>query len=152
MQQSVQKYQPTERSMRLHFTQLSRAAVTNRSIAIDLSISKAFLVDGKSLVFIYNFLFVSCCFYIFWVSRQAFITATFREFGTHPVDREPFIMFNIGGPITGGSSFSSLVGIGSSIQLEGLEGMTIFMNVSRDTRFKNFSASYDPRSWQFCAD
>ena len=53
------------------------------------------------------------------------------EVGTHPVDREPFIMFNIGGPSTGSSAFSSLVGIGSSMQLDGLEAMTIFMNVSR---------------------
>ena len=36
---------------------------------------------------------------------------------------EPFIIFNIGGPSTGSSFFSSLVGIGSSMQLEGLEAM-----------------------------
>ena len=40
-------------------------------------------------------------------------------------------MFNIGGPSTGSSSFSSLVGIGSSMELEGLEAMTVFINVSR---------------------
>ena len=45
-------------------------------------------------------------------------------------------MFNIGGPSTGSSSFSSLVGIGSSMQLDSLEALTIFMNVSRDTGFK----------------
>ena len=39
--------------------------------------------------------------------KRGFITATFIEYGTHPVDREPFIMFNIGGPSTGSSSFSS---------------------------------------------
>jgi hypothetical protein len=41
-------------------------------------------------------------------------------------------MFNIGGPSTGSSSFSSLVGIGSSMQLEYLEAINMFMNVSRD--------------------
>ena len=41
-----------------------------------------------------------------------FFTATFIEFGTHPEDRDQFIMFNIEGPSTGSSSFSSLVGIG----------------------------------------
>ena len=61
-------------------------------------------------------------------------------------------MFNIGGPIIGSSSFSSLVGIGSSMQLEGLEAMTIFINVSRDIVLKNLSVSLDPRSWQCCAD
>ena len=50
--------------------------------------------------------------------------------------RESFIMLNIGGPSTGSSSFSSLVRIGSSMQLEGLEFMTISMNVSRDTGLK----------------
>ena len=61
-------------------------------------------------------------------------------------------MFNIGGPSTGSSSLSSLVGIGSSMQLDGLEAMTIFMNVSRDTGSKNLSVSIVPRSWQFWAD
>ena len=61
-------------------------------------------------------------------------------------------MFNIGGPSTGSSSFSSLVGIGSNVQLEGLETMTIFINVSRDIVLKNLSVSLDPRSWQCCAD
>uniref|UniRef100_A0A4W5RYQ2 Macro domain-containing protein n=1 Tax=Hucho hucho TaxID=62062 RepID=A0A4W5RYQ2_9TELE len=41
---SLQKYQPTGKSTRLNFTQLSRAVVTNRLNAMDLSISKAFLV------------------------------------------------------------------------------------------------------------
>jgi hypothetical protein len=68
--------------------------------------------------------------------KRGSITVTFSEFGTHPVDREQFIMFNIGRPSTGSSSFSSLVGIRSSRQLEGLEGMTIFRNVSRDTGLK----------------
>ena len=68
--------------------------------------------------------------------KRGFITATFSEFGTHPVDREPFIMFNIGGPSTGSVSFSSLVGIGSSMHLEGLEAIIIFINVSRDIIFK----------------
>ena len=63
---------------------------------------------------------------------RGFITANFCEFGTHPVDRETFIMFNIGGPSTGSSPFSSLLGIGSRMQLEGLEAMIIFINVSRD--------------------
>jgi hypothetical protein len=45
-------------------------------------------------------------------------------------------MFIIGGPSTGSSSFSSLVGIGSSRQLEGLEAMTIFVNVLKDTGLK----------------
>ena len=61
-------------------------------------------------------------------------------------------MFNIGEPSTGSSSFSSLAGIGSSMQLEGLEAMTIFVNVSRDTGLKNLSVCIDPRSWYFCAD
>ena len=61
-------------------------------------------------------------------------------------------MFNIGVPSTGSSSFSSLVGIGSSMQLEGLEAMIIFIIVSRDTVLKHFSVSLDPRSWQCCAD
>ena len=60
-------------------------------------------------------------------------------------------MFNIEGPSTGSSFFSSLVGIGSSMQCGGLEA-TIFMNVSRDIGLKNLSVSIDPRSWQFCAD
>jgi hypothetical protein len=64
--------------------------------------------------------------------RKGFITATFSELSTHPEDREQFFMFNIGGLSTGSSYFSSLVGIGSSRQLEGLEAMTIFVNVSRD--------------------
>ena len=89
-------------------------------------------------------------FFIFSGSRfgffkRGFITATFSEFGTHPVDREPFIMFNIGEPSTGSSSFRSLVEIGSSIQLEGLEAKTIF-NVSRDIVLKHLSVSLDPRS------
>ena len=46
------------------------------------------------------------------------------------MDREPFLMFIIGGPSTGSSSFSRLVGIGCSMQLEGLEAMSIVMNVS----------------------
>ena len=62
--------------------------------------------------------------------KRGFIIATFSEFGTHPVDREPFIMFNIGGPSTGSSSFSSLVGIGSRMQLEGLEAMIISTKAS----------------------
>ena len=45
-------------------------------------------------------------------------------------------MFDIGRPNTGSSSFSSLVGIGSSRQLEGLEAITIFVNVSKDTGLK----------------
>jgi hypothetical protein len=60
-----------------------------------------------------------------------FITATFSELGTHTEDRESFT-FDIGGPSTGSSSFSSLVGIRSSMQLLGLEAMTIFMNMLRD--------------------
>ena len=60
-------------------------------------------------------------------------------------------MFNIGWPSTGSSAFSSLVGIGSSGKLEGLEDMAIFVNVSRDTGLK-MSVSIDPRSWQVCAD
>ena len=68
------------------------------------------------------------------------------------MDRETFIMFNIGGPSTGSSSFSSLVGIGSSMQLEGLEAMIIFIIVSRDIVLKHLSVSLDPRSWQSCAD
>ena len=48
-------------------------------------------------------------------------------------------MFNAGGPSAGSSSFSSLIGIGSSMQLESLEAMTIFTNVSRDIRLKNVS-------------
>ena len=60
-------------------------------------------------------------------------------------------MFNIGGPSTGSSSFSSLVGIGS-LQLEGLEAMIIFIIVSRDIVLKHLSVSLDPRSWQSCAD
>ena len=59
------------------------------------------------------------------------------------MDRKPFIMFYIGGPRTGSSSFNSLVGIGSSMQLEGLEAITIFMNVSRDIGLKNLSVSLD---------
>ena len=62
-----------------------------------------------------------------------------------------FIMFNIGGPCTGNSSFSSLVGIESSMQLEGLEAMIIFI-VSRDIVLKHLSVSLDPRSWQSCAE
>jgi hypothetical protein len=61
-------------------------------------------------------------------------------------------MFNIGGPSKGSSSFSSLVGIGSSMQLEGLEAMTMFMNVSRDIGFKNLSVYIDRRSWRCGAD
>ena len=61
-------------------------------------------------------------------------------------------MFNIGGPSTGSSSFSSLVGIGSGMQLEGLEAKTIFINGSRDIVLKNLSVSIYPRSWQSCAD
>ena len=45
-------------------------------------------------------------------------------------------MFNIGGPSTGSRSFSSLVGIGSSMQLEGLEAMIIFIIVSRSIVLK----------------
>jgi hypothetical protein len=60
-------------------------------------------------------------------------------FGTPPEDREPFIMFNIGGPSTGSSSLSRLVGMRSSRQLEGLDVMTIFVNMSRDTGFKKVS-------------
>ena len=59
-----------------------------------------------------------------------------------------FTMFHIGGPSTGSSSFSSLVGIGSSMLLDGLEAVTIFMNVPRDTGLKNlsFSLILDPGS------
>ena len=60
-------------------------------------------------------------------------------------------MFNIGGPSTGCSSFSSLVGIGSSVQLEGLKAMMICIIVSRDIVLKHLSVSLDPRSWQCCA-
>ena len=84
-------------------------------------------------------------------SKESFIIATFSNFGTHPEDKEPFIMFDIGGPSTGSSSFSSFVGIGSSMQLEGLEAMIIFINVSRDIVLKNLSVSLDSRSWQCCA-
>ena len=83
---------------------------------------------------------------------RGFITDTFSEFGTQLVDREPFIMFNIVGPSTGSSSFSSLVGIGSSMQLEGLEAITIFMNMSRDLGLNNLRVSLYPRTWQCCAD
>ena len=65
--------------------------------------------------------------------RTGFITATFSESGTDLEDKETFIMFNIGVQSTGSSSFSNLVGIGSSRQLEHLEVMTIFVNASRDT-------------------
>jgi hypothetical protein len=67
-------------------------------------------------------------------------------------------MINIGGPSTGSKSFSSLVGIGSSMQLEGLEALTIFIKRYRiidrdiDIELKNLSVSLDPRSWQCCAD
>ena len=96
-------------------------------------------------------------FFIFSGSRfgcfkRGYITATFSDFGTHPVYREPFIMFNIGEPSTGSSSFSSLVGIGSSMQLDGLEAMIIFVIVSRDIVLKHLSVSLDPRSWQSCVD
>ena len=69
-------------------------------------------------------------------SEEVYITATFSEFGTHPVDMEAFIVFNIGGPSTGSSSLGSLDEIGSSMQLEGLEAMTILVNVSRDIVLK----------------
>ena len=96
-------------------------------------------------------------FFIFFGPRfgffkRSFITATFSEFGTHPVDRNPFVMFNIGGPSTGSSSFSSFVGIGYSMQVEGLEAITIFISVSKDIELKTLSVSFDPRSWQCCAD
>jgi hypothetical protein len=76
------------------------------------------------------------------------ITATLSEFGTHPEDRVQFTMFHIGGPSTGSSSFSILVGIGSSMHLDGLEAVTIFMNVPRDIGLKNLSVSLilDPGS------
>ena len=50
--------------------------------------------------------------FIFFAARfgffkRDFITATFSEFGTHPEDRETFIMLNKGGPSTGSRSFSS---------------------------------------------
>jgi hypothetical protein len=38
------------------------------------------------------------------------------------------------------------------MQLEGLEAMTIFINVSRDIVLKHLSVSLDPRSWQCYAD
>ena len=87
-----------------------------------------------------------------WLFKRGFITATFSEFGTHLMDRKTFLMFNIGGPSTGSSSFTSLVGIGSSWQLEDLEAMIIFINMSRDIVLKNLSVSLDPWSWQCCAD
>jgi hypothetical protein len=68
----------------------------------------------EELEILYIFIFSWSRFGFF---KRGFITATFSEFGTHPVDRELFIMFNIGGPSTGSSFFSSLVGIGSSMQL-----------------------------------
>ena len=63
------------------------------------------------------------------------------------MDREQFIMFQIGGPSTGSSSFSSLVGIGPIMQLEGLEAMISFIIVSRDIVLKHVSVSLDPRPW-----
>ena len=36
---------------------------------------------------------------------------------------------------------------GFCTQLEGLEAMTIFINMSRDIVLKNLSVSLDPRSW-----
>ena len=38
------------------------------------------------------------------------------------------------------------------MQLEVLEAMTIFINVSRDIVLKNVSVSLHSRSWQCCAD
>jgi hypothetical protein len=38
------------------------------------------------------------------------------------------------------------------MQVEGLEAMIIFINVSRDIVLKHLSDSLDPRSWQCCAD
>ena len=73
-------------------------------------------------------------------SREALLLPL-SEFGTHPVDRETFLMFNIGGSSTGSSSFSSLVGIGSSMQLEGLEAMIIFIIVSREIVLKHVCRS-----------
>ena len=32
-----------------------------------------------------------------WLFKRGFLTPTFGEFGSHPVDREPFIMCNTGG-------------------------------------------------------
>ena len=61
-------------------------------------------------------------------------------------------MFNIGGPSTGSSSFSSLVGIGPSMQLEGLEGHNYFHHCVKRYRIKDCSVSIDTGSWQFCAD
>jgi hypothetical protein len=61
-------------------------------------------------------------------------------------------MFNMGGQSTGSSYFGSLFGIGSSMQLEDVKALTIFVNVSRDTGLQNVCVSIDPRSWQFCSD
>ena len=91
-------------------------------------------------------------FFSQFYGSRGFIIATFSEFATHQVGREHFIMFNIGGPSTGNVSFSSLVGIGSSMQLDGLEAMIIFISVSRDIVLKHLSVSLDHRSWQCCAD
>ena len=74
--------------------------------------------------------------------KRGFIAAYLSKCGTHPMDREPFIMSNIGGPSTGSSSFSSLVGIGFSMQFEGLEAITIFINVSRDNLLSNHHDLY----------
>ena len=38
------------------------------------------------------------------------------------------------------------------MQLEGLEAITIFINVSRGIVLKNLIVSLGPRSWQRCAD
>jgi hypothetical protein len=53
-------------------------------------------------------------------------------------------MFKIGVSSTGSSSFSGLVGIGSSMQLDGLKAMNMFMSVSGDAGFKNLNVSIDP--------
>ena len=73
------------------------------------------LREGRQLfIFFVVVEFLKCSRSRFCFFMSGYITATFSEFGTYPEDRKPFIMLNIGGPSTGSSYFSSLVGIGSS--------------------------------------
>ena len=60
--------------------------------------------------------------------RRGLITATLSDFGTYPIVRDAFIIFSSGLPITGKSSLTSFVGIGSNTQVEDLEDVISAVN------------------------
>ncbi len=59
---------------------------------------------------------------------RGLLTATLNDFGTYPNDNDELIIFRRGSITSGSTSFRSLDGTGSKIQVVGLHDLTSLYN------------------------